>query len=50
MIVAGSQGYFREMGLERRFRDVQACRYHPISEPKQHRFSGRIALGLDPVD
>ncbi len=50
MIVAGGQGYFKGMGLERRFRDVQACRYHPVQEPKQHCFSGRIALGLDPVD
>jgi len=49
MFVAGGQGYFKGMGLERRFRDVQASRYHPIQEPKQHRFSGRIALGLDPV-
>lgn len=49
MFVAGGQGYFKGMGLERRFRDVQACRYHPIQEPKQHRFSGRVALGLDPV-
>ena len=49
LAVAGGQGYFRGMGLERRFRDIQAARYHPIQEPKQHRFSGRIALGLDPV-
>jgi len=49
MVVAGGQGYFKGMGLERRFRDIQASRYHPIQEPKQHRFSGRIALGLDPV-
>ena len=50
MLVAGGQGYFKGMGLERRFRDIQASRYHPIQEPKQHRFSGRIALGLDPVE
>ena len=49
MVVAGGQGYFKGMGLERRFRDIQAARYHPIQEPKQHRFSGRVALGLDPV-
>jgi alkylation response protein AidB-like acyl-CoA dehydrogenase len=50
MLVAGGQGYFKGMGLERRFRDIQASRYHPIQEPKQHRFSGRIALGLDSVE
>ena len=49
MMVAGGAAYFRGMGLERRFRDIQAARYHPLQEPKQHRFSGRIALGLDPV-
>ena len=49
LAVAGGQGYFRGMGLERRFRDIQAARFHPIQEPRQHRFSGRIALGLDPV-
>ena len=49
LAVAGGQGYFKGMGLERRFRDIQAARYHPIQEPKQHRFSGRIALGLDPI-
>jgi alkylation response protein AidB-like acyl-CoA dehydrogenase len=49
MVGAGGQGYFKGMGLERRFRDIQAARYHPIQEPKQHRFSGRVALGLDPV-
>lgn len=50
MLVAGGQSYFRGMGLERRFRDIQAARFHPFQEPKQHRFSGRIALGLDPVE
>ena len=49
MTVAGGAAYFRGMGLERKFRDIQAARYHPIQEPKQHRFSGRIALGLDPI-
>jgi alkylation response protein AidB-like acyl-CoA dehydrogenase len=49
MTVAGGAAYFRGMGLERRFRDIQAARYHPLQEPKQHRFSGRIALGLDPI-
>lgn len=49
MFVGGGQGYFKGMGLERRFRDIQVSRYDPIQEPKQHRFSGRIALGFDPV-
>ena len=49
LAVAGGASFFRGMGLERRFRDIQAARFHPIQEPRQHRFSGRIALGLDPV-
>ena len=43
LAVAGGQAYFRGLGLERRFRDIQTARYHPIQEPRQHRFSGRIA-------
>ncbi|MDA1127535.1 MAG: acyl-CoA dehydrogenase family protein [Chloroflexi bacterium] len=50
LAVAGGQAYFRGLGLERRFRDVQAARFHPIQEKRQHRFSGRIALGLDPIE
>ncbi|MEE8465813.1 MAG: acyl-CoA dehydrogenase family protein [Dehalococcoidia bacterium] len=50
LAVSGGQGYFRGLGLERRFRDIQAARFHPIQEPRQHRFSGRIALGMDPVE
>jgi len=50
MEAAGGAAYFRGAGLERCFRDVQAARYHPIQERKQYVFSGRIALGLDPVE
>jgi alkylation response protein AidB-like acyl-CoA dehydrogenase len=46
---ASGAGFFRAAGLERCFRDIQAVRYHPLQERKQYRFSGRIALGLDPV-
>ena len=49
MALAGGQAYYRGMGLERRFRDIQAARYHPLQESKQRRFTGRIALGLDPI-
>ena len=49
LAVAGGQSYFRGLGLERRFRDIQAARFHPFQEPRQYRFSGRIALGLDPI-
>jgi acyl-CoA dehydrogenase len=46
--VAGGAGFFRDLGLERLFRDVQAARYHPVKEPLQTTFTGRMALGLSP--
>lgn len=49
MEVAGGGGFYRALGLERIFRDVQAARYHPMQEKVQLRFSGRCALGL-PLD
>lgn len=49
MEAASGAGFFRATGLERCFRDIQGVRYHPWQERKQYRFSGRIALGLDPV-
>jgi acyl-CoA dehydrogenase len=47
MEVAGGAAFYRDVGLERRFRDVQAARYHPLQEKAQLRYAGRIALGLD---
>ena len=49
MDVVGGSGLYRSLGLERRFRDIQGARYHPLQEKAQHRFSGRAALGL-PID
>jgi alkylation response protein AidB-like acyl-CoA dehydrogenase len=46
METAGGAAFFRETGLERLFRDVQASRYHPEPEKKQTRFTGRVLLGL----
>ena len=45
-IVSGAALY-RNVGLERLFRDVQGARYHPLQEKAQHRYTGRLALGLD---
>lgn len=45
--VAGGAGFYRALGLERLFRDVQAARYHPLQEKPQTLFTGRFALGLD---
>lgn len=49
MEVVGGGGFYRSLGLERLWRDVYASRYHPYQEKRQHLFSGRWALGLDPV-
>jgi alkylation response protein AidB-like acyl-CoA dehydrogenase len=47
--VAGGSAYFRGVGLERLLRDVHGSQYHPLQEKRQHLFTGRVALGLDPV-
>jgi alkylation response protein AidB-like acyl-CoA dehydrogenase len=47
MEVAGGPGFYRGLGLERLFRDVQAARYHPLQEKPQTVYTGRYALGLD---
>jgi len=47
MDVAGGAAFYRDLGLERRFRDVQAARFHPLQQKAQLRYAGRMALGLD---
>jgi acyl-CoA dehydrogenase len=47
MEVAGGSSFYRDTGLERAFRDVQAARFHPLQEKPQLRYTGRLALGLD---
>jgi len=49
MEVAGGGSFFRALGLERCIRDIQGVRFHPLHEMRQYQFSGRVALGLDPV-
>jgi alkylation response protein AidB-like acyl-CoA dehydrogenase len=50
MEVVGGAAFFRSLGLERLFRDVQGGLYHPLHEKRQQLFTGRLALGLDPVE
>jgi alkylation response protein AidB-like acyl-CoA dehydrogenase len=45
----GGGGIFRSMGLERLVRDIHAAQFHPLQAKRQHRFTGRAALGLDPI-
>ena len=49
MELAGGAGFFRATGLERRFRDIQAARYHPLTAGPQAQYAGSMALGL-PVE
>jgi alkylation response protein AidB-like acyl-CoA dehydrogenase len=45
METAGGQSFFRDRGLERRFRDIQGARYHPMQAGPQAEYTGRMALG-----
>ena len=45
MELAGGSGFFRANGLERRFRDVQGARYHPLQPSQQALYAGAMALG-----
>ncbi|MBI5261051.1 MAG: acyl-CoA dehydrogenase family protein [Bradyrhizobium sp.] len=49
MELAGGAGFYRATGLERRFRDIQAARYHPMQSGPQAQYAGAMAFGL-PVD
>ena len=49
MELAGGRGYFRSFGLEQLLRDARAAAYHPLPEKRQQEFSGRLALGRDPL-
>lgn len=43
--LAGGQGFYRKTGIERLLRDVQAARFHPLTEKAQLDQTGRTALG-----
>jgi acyl-CoA dehydrogenase len=45
----GGIGYTRSSDLERLYRDIHGCLFHPLGRAKQTRFSGRVALGLSPI-
>ena len=47
--LAGGAGFYRSNGLERRFRDIQGARFHPLQQGPQATYAGSMALGL-PVD
>lgn len=47
MEVAGGSAFYRKLGLEKLFRDVQGVRYHPLREEQARKLSGQLALGWD---
>jgi alkylation response protein AidB-like acyl-CoA dehydrogenase len=47
MEIAGGNAFYRKLGLEKLFRDVQGVRYHPLREEAQRKLSGQLALGWD---
>lgn len=49
MELVGGASFYRDLGLERAFRDVQGARFHPLQEIPQLETTGRLALGL-PID
>ena len=49
MELAGGASFYRATGLERRFRDIQGARFHPMQQGPQAQYAGAMALG-HPVD
>ena len=47
--LVGGPGFFQGHAMERIVRDVRAMHFHPLPARRQRVFSGRIALGYDPV-
>lgn len=47
--LVGGAGFRKGHPMERLVRDVRALHFHPLPARRQREFSGRIALGLDPV-
>ncbi len=46
MELSGGAGFYRAAGLERRFRDIQGARFHPLQPGPQAQYAGAMALGL----
>ena len=47
--LVGGPGFIQGHAMERIVRDVRAMHFHPLPARRQQIFSGRIALGYDPV-
>ena len=44
MELAGGASFYRKTGLERRFRDIQGARFHPLQAGPQAHYAGAMAL------
>jgi len=47
--IVGGPGFFQSHPMERIIRDIRAMHFHPLPVKRQQLFSGRRALGLEPV-
>lgn len=47
--IAGGAGYLRSGPLERLLRDAHAAQFHPLPAKQQQLFTGRLALGQNPI-
>ncbi|MEZ5376790.1 MAG: acyl-CoA dehydrogenase family protein [Acidimicrobiales bacterium] len=47
--IGGGAAFSRTEPIERMFRDVHGSLFHPLPTAQQERFTGRVALGLDPL-
>jgi alkylation response protein AidB-like acyl-CoA dehydrogenase len=47
MEITGGSAFYRKLGLEKLFRDLQGVRYHPLREEAQRKLSGQLALEWD---
>jgi alkylation response protein AidB-like acyl-CoA dehydrogenase len=48
--IVGGAGFYRGHPMERIVRDMRAFHFHPLPERIQQSFSGRVALGMEPVE
>lgn len=48
--IVGGSGFFRGHPLEQIIRDIRAIHFHPLPERIQQSFSGRLAIGLEPIE
>jgi alkylation response protein AidB-like acyl-CoA dehydrogenase len=49
MEVGGARAFAASSPVARLLRDVHGVTYHPLPPAAQQRFTGRVALGLDPI-